>query len=337
MHTGEGDISQIGSVKNWNYKGNIDYYKDECSVVNGSAGEFYSPQQTKEKPVTIFTPDLCRSITFDFEQEIDVMGIKGYKYAAGAKTIDNGTIYSENKCYSVVNKTSPPSGIFDTSDCRYGAPIYISYPHYYAADPYYLQFYDSDKKSDKEKHEFYIVLEPMTGIVLEVAARLQINLQIKPVSNIALYEEAPFMYFPALWFEQKITLNNEMASSLKTVILAPLLGYICIGIIIIIGFIILSWIPMQNLIRKKLKLNKKDSKINNKTFDDNNYCHNNGINNTDNNNTIIKKTIIPPENSPLIDNKMLKVEFINNKKLEESIKLPPSDPAKIGWNEKLKP
>lgn len=53
-----------------------------------------------------------------------------------------------------------PSGLFNVSSCRFGAPVFMSFPHFYNADPFYSQQVDG-MKPDKNKHEFFVALEPV--------------------------------------------------------------------------------------------------------------------------------------------------------------------------------
>ncbi|XP_037042329.1 protein peste-like isoform X2 [Bradysia coprophila] len=257
MHTGEDDISQIGTIKNWNFAPRIKYFSDECGVLKGSAGEFYPPIKEKSAPVSLFVPDVCRGINLDFDEEKTVHGITGYKYRGDKKTVDNGTLYPENQCYSAGE--SVPSGVMNVSACRYGAPVFMSFPHFYAADPYYLDQVEGMNPS-KAKHEFYMTLEPMTGIPLDVAARMQINMLIRPVPNVSLYQHAPYMFFPVLWFEQKVTIPGDMASEIKTVVAMPMTGYMAIAIVFVIGLILTFWWPVARMVNRKGKGYVNDGK-----------------------------------------------------------------------------
>lgn len=250
MHTGDGDISKIGEVELWDYRDHTDFFEGTCGMVNGSAGEFYPPNQTKDKPVSFFSPDMCRTINFDFAEEVNVNGINGYKYSGSKKTVDDGSMYPENKCFN--SGQSIPSGVMNVTSCRFGTPVFMSFPHYYQADKYYLDQVEGLNPT-KEDHEFHIVLEPMTGIPLDVAARFQINMLIRPIPNIALYQDAPTMFFPVLWFEQKVAITDEMAADVRTVLSIPTTGYICAGIMFAIGFIMVLWLPVARYIGHKRK------------------------------------------------------------------------------------
>lgn len=252
MHTGDGDIRQIGSVKLWDYATQTPFFPGECGLVNGSAGEFYSPNQQRTEPISFFSSDMCRTIKFDYAEDVKVQGITGYKYIGGKKLLDNGTLYPENLCFS--GGDSVPSGVMNVSSCRYGTPVFMSFPHYYEADPYYLDQVDG-LRPDKAKHEFYMTLEPKTGIALDVAARFQINMLIRPVPNVAMYQEAPYMFFPVLWFEQKVQIPADLAVDVQTVLSIPSTGYICIGVLILIGIVMLFWVPVDRCMKNRKKRN----------------------------------------------------------------------------------
>lgn len=73
------------------------------------------------------------------------------------------------------------------SDCRYGAPIFASFPHFYLANASYLNAV-TGLSPNQSKHEFAISLEPITGIPLDVDAKLQINTLIQPISGFGWVE-----------------------------------------------------------------------------------------------------------------------------------------------------
>lgn len=53
-----------------------------------------------------------------------------------------------------------PSGLFNVSSCRFGAPVFMSFPHFYSADPFYREQVGG-MNPDKDKHEFFVALEPV--------------------------------------------------------------------------------------------------------------------------------------------------------------------------------
>lgn len=138
------------------------FFEGKCAELVGSAGEFFPPGMSKEKDVSVFSPEMCRSILMEFENETDVHGVNVFKYSGGDKTVDNGTLYPENECYC--SGDCVPSGLFNVSSCRFGTPVFMSFPHFYKADPFYHNQVEG-MKPDKDKHQFSISFEPVSFYV----------------------------------------------------------------------------------------------------------------------------------------------------------------------------
>lgn len=66
------------------------------------------------------------------------------------------------------------------SDCRFGAPVFASFPHFYLADEKYVDAM-TGLKPEQSKHEFSLSLEPSTGIPVDVDAKIQINTLIQDI------------------------------------------------------------------------------------------------------------------------------------------------------------
>lgn len=135
-------------------------------------GEFHPTNASPKKPLRVFTPDMCRTLEIDFEEEVDIHGVKGFKYVGGEKLVDNGTRYPENSCFF----TGQPlkSGVLNISSCRYGTPVFMSYPHFLFADPYYVNQIEGMKPVE-EKHKLYVVIEPVSlSILINFALKLKL-------------------------------------------------------------------------------------------------------------------------------------------------------------------
>ena len=95
-----------------------------------------------------------------YEEDYVYRGLKTLLFGGTKKTVDNGTTVDENKCYCDL-EFCPPSGVLDISKCQYGAPVFMSFPHFYQADPDYLTSVEG-MKPDRDKHRFYIAVEPVS-------------------------------------------------------------------------------------------------------------------------------------------------------------------------------
>jgi hypothetical protein len=157
VHTGKSDINKIGSIELYNDLNYNPYYQGECSKLHGSTGELFSPTRQRDS-IDVFIADIYRTLTLDYEKDVMVNNILGFKYLAGKRVIDNGTNYAENLCF---NNDKYPSGVMNISASRYSSPVFMSYPHFFEADEYYLQNVDG-MNPNRDKHQSYITLEPVS-------------------------------------------------------------------------------------------------------------------------------------------------------------------------------
>ncbi|KAG5890079.1 hypothetical protein JTB14_003643 [Gonioctena quinquepunctata] len=199
MNNGGDDIDKLGIVRFWNYKDSVPYWKGQCGKVEGTTGELWYPPKDMQT-IKIFSNDLCSSVTLDHSSEHTVHGIEGHRYVGGPRTFDNGSKYPEMSCF-VPEGFKYYSGVRNVSLCKFGAPAFISFPHFYQADPYYLEQIEG-LKPVQSKHEMYLAIEPMTGLPLTVQASFQLNLQMQQMDGIKMLEHVKTRLMPAFWFAQ---------------------------------------------------------------------------------------------------------------------------------------
>lgn len=213
-------------------------------------------------------------------------GILGYQYAIGEKTLGNSTkrhyphdqakyferttttedffdakhsttesneniddpdTINMGQCYC--NGECSPMGVINITACRYGAPGFVSLPHFYKADPI-LREQVNGMKPNESKHSFYITLEPNTGVPLDVAARFQINILVQPSLSVALFRDVPKIYFPIFWFNLKSGTTENLAWSLRQLLIVPSAGLYGSVILAIVGAIIIIIIAVAIYVRK---------------------------------------------------------------------------------------
>lgn len=242
IYNGENNIETLGLLNTWNYNKTVPFLNGNCSKIEGTTGELWYPPKDRST-IKLFSSDLCSSIELKRVDKYTTYGIEGIKYGGSQKIFDNGTIYPEMKCF-IPEGVQLPSGVRNVSSCKFGAPAFISYAHFYMADPIYRQAVDG-MKPNKDKHEMYIALEPSTGLPLKVQATFQINLKMDPIEGIDLLTNIPSKMMPSFWFQQTVELSKDLASQTKLLLVAPSVGtytgygFIGIGILLIIvgGFI----------------------------------------------------------------------------------------------------
>ncbi|KAJ3643123.1 hypothetical protein Zmor_025854 [Zophobas morio] len=227
---------KFGKIITWNHRNESDYYEGECNAVKGSAGEFY-PINQKPDYIEFFSSELCKFAKLEYEKDVVVKGVKGYKYT-GKNIFDNGTLRPDNKCFCVGE--CQPSGIFNVSSCRQDSPTFLSMPHFYNADPYYINAIEGLKPEDK--HEFYITLEPKSGIVIDIGAKMQVNVLLQPIPYITMYEKVPKLVFPVFYFDQNLPATDDLASILIQIQSLPDVSNIAVLILLTLGLASIVWI-----------------------------------------------------------------------------------------------
>lgn len=236
MHTGTDDITKLGIMDAWNFEQYPPYYDGQCARITGSTGELFPPMENA-KNVDLFAPEICSSLKLNkTEETLERFGLEAYKFVGDSSVFDNGTKFPEKRCFCAKSQLignnanirscteeCMPSGVRSISKCRFGAPAFISFPHFYLADHWYL---DNVKGMNpkKELHEFFLAVEPKTGIPLEVKARMQINILLRPYENSELFKNMPRVMMPALWFTQSAELTSKLADVTKLLVKLPAIG-----------------------------------------------------------------------------------------------------------------
>lgn len=190
MQTGAGpsadSIEQTGNVRSWNGANRTQFYRGNCADVHGSTGELWHPNVRLNRPVEIFATDVCRTLPLAYAGEVEVLGVPGGQWVGDDRVLDNGLKYPETGCYCTGEPARCPDlmpGVMNVSDCRFGAPAFVSYPHFYLADESYRAAVEG-LRPNRSLHEFQLALEPQTGIPLRVNARLQINILLQPIERV---------------------------------------------------------------------------------------------------------------------------------------------------------
>lgn len=236
MFTGTDEITKLGNLQMWNGNSSTGLFRNSCSIVKGTSGELWPPIENHEKPtISVFAPDICRNIDLKYSSDFSKLGLNGYKWAVDDEVFDNGKKYPNMKCYCSANEKLCPDlqpGLFNASSCKFGSPVFISFPHFYLADKSYLNKI-TGLKPNRSLHEFNIALEPQTGIPLSINAALQINLLLKPWSGISALQGVPEIFVPMLWFKQRAELTEDLAKQARLAVMLPsfgvLIGYGLLG------------------------------------------------------------------------------------------------------------
>lgn len=216
MMTGEDTLDNLGRIDKWNGRNYTSFYTPPCNEVTGSAGELFSPHLSR-KDLVFFSSDLCMSAKLFFKEEVKDYGtLAAYRYSGTNHTFANGTTVPGNECYCV-GKTCAPMGLLNAESCRMGAPAFVSFPHFYAADPFLLEGVEG-LEPDEKKHSLFLDIVPNLGVPANVSIKLQINIHVTPFKAISLLKSVPDVYLPMLWFEVQGGMTPTLASQTKTLV-----------------------------------------------------------------------------------------------------------------------
>lgn len=248
MMTGEDTLDNLGRIDKWNGRNSTNFYTPPCNEVTGSAGELFSPHLSR-KDLIFFSSDLCMSAKLFFKEEVkDYGGLAAYRYWGTNHTFANGTTVPGNECYCV-GETCAPMGLLNAESCRMGAPAFVSFPHFYAADPFLLEGVEG-LAPDKKKHSLFLDIVPNLGVPATVSIKLQINIHVTPFKSISLLEHVPDVYLPMLWFEVQGGMTPSIASQMKMLVYFMTSSVpsvvvwsviICLAVLTVLVVVVVAW------------------------------------------------------------------------------------------------
>jgi len=218
VKTGLGDLNHEAEIVSWKNMTSIDVWTDSyCNAINGTDGTMFHPFIEKNETLYMFTNDICRSIYAQYEQDVTVKGLQALKFVPPDSVFANETENPDNACFCVPDTGHClGAGVLNISKCQFGAPVVSSSPHLFQADPKYLARLQGLNPS-KELHQTYLHIEPITGMVLQAAKRLQVNAFVDNIPTWSSYfEKFPDkIIFPVIWIEEKGGLDDRTAAIMR--------------------------------------------------------------------------------------------------------------------------
>jgi len=212
IHTGASSLHNLGQIVTFNNSKTNPFYHGKCGKYEGSP-ELFPPYMDGKSKQLVFNNDVCRTLKLSPSGEKEkIHGTEGSAYVVDETFFANATINPENKCFS---SKEIPSGMFDASACRFGAPIFMSQPHFYQADPYYQKFLANPLKPNKSLHETKFVFETVSGVPMKVAARFQVNIKLNRIDELPAFKNLPELtYLPFVWFDTSMEMPKDLTSQM---------------------------------------------------------------------------------------------------------------------------
>ncbi|KAI1287075.1 Lysosome membrane protein 2 [Halotydeus destructor] len=217
IYTGQGSTSPF-FLNYVSFKDNT-WWKDECNQLVGTDGTGFAPMITKDQILTIFVEDMCSSTQVAYTRESEYKAVKGFRFETETKP--------PRKCFCTRKRRKDwcgkQDGLFDIGPCNSEAPLFISMPHFYSANPPLHTKFDG-LKPNKRDHWSVIDVEPTTGIPMYAAKKLQINVKVETIPMLGDFSSIGNLYIPLAWIEEEGGLTDELANELKFKLLYPVKG-----------------------------------------------------------------------------------------------------------------
>lgn len=220
MNTGTDSWTYTGEMRTWNGDTSVPHYRGLCGQVRGSTGAVNAPmtsEQTNNPPdFNLFITDLCKALTLRYDGDFVLNGLEGKVWVGDSRVFDNGHNFQESECQCTAPVDQCPAlapGVQDVSGCKFGAPLVVSFPHFYLADPSYLNAV-TGLSPMRQAHEFRYALHPFSGVPMTVNGRLQYNVHVKDY-GLDVTSGLPDVFIPAFWVEQRVVLTQDAIDDIK--------------------------------------------------------------------------------------------------------------------------
>ncbi|XP_023684494.2 lysosome membrane protein 2-like [Paramormyrops kingsleyae] len=269
--TGESDSLDYTKVVAWNGESRLTWWSsNQSNMINGTDGSTFHPLLSRKERLDVFSPDLCRSIYMEYIEDVEVKGIPAYRFAPPREVLASAEENPANAGFCVTTGNCLGTGVLDVSVCRDGAPVIVSFPHFYLGDRKYVQAIDG-LSPNQEDHQTYLDINPTTGIPVRASKRAQINILLERISGFPATKYLNRTIFPVMFINESVVIDDASSMKMKKLLLIeklvsnfPLL-IIGLGVIMLLVFIILVFRFHQQ--KKNTKHNAAYTPVNYKTED----------------------------------------------------------------------
>ena len=101
---------------------------------------------------------------------------------------------------------------------------------------------------NKEEHESFVDINPLTGIILRGAKRFQINTYVRKLDDFVETGDIRTMVFPVMYLNESVLIDKETANQLKSVINTTLvvtnIPYIIMALGVFFG-LVFTWLACR--------------------------------------------------------------------------------------------
>ncbi|GFS15818.1 scavenger receptor class B member 1 [Elysia marginata] len=215
IHSGQRGLTDFASIVSWNGERELSVWtSDYANSINGSLGVFFPPFVRKDRNQDIFSTDLTRSLSLTFQKEVELHGIPLYKFYAPPITFANVSINPLNAGFCTPPGHCLPSGLLNMTNVYYGVPLVLSNPNFLFCDPDIVESVRG-LRPDREAYENHLNIEPFTGITMDGAKRMQINLHLQRIDDFPETYKLRPVFMPILWLNESARIPKDQADDFK--------------------------------------------------------------------------------------------------------------------------
>nr|AAR12144.1 scavenger receptor class B member 1 [Tupaia belangeri]ABY84055.1 scavenger receptor class B member 1 antigen [Tupaia belangeri] len=249
VFTGVKDFQRIHLVDKWNGLSKVNFWhSDQCNMINGTSGQMWAPFMTPESSLEFYSPEACRSMKLIYQEPGVYEGIPTYRFVAPKTLFANGSDYPPNEGFCPCLE----SGVQNVSTCRFSAPLFLSHPHFYNADPVLAEAVIG-LHPNQEEHSLFLDIHPVTGIPMNCSVKLQLSLYIKAVKGIGQTGKIEPVVLPLLWFGESGAMEGETLRTFYTqLVLLPAVLHYAQYVLLALGCLLLL-VPVVHHIRSQEK------------------------------------------------------------------------------------
>lgn len=214
---GTTDYARANSILRINGFDKLPFWNSEFSnSIYGTDAQQMPPSIERGQKLEYFSRDLFRSVSLDFVSETKVNGVSAYRYQVSNGTWD----WTRKENHGFCIGECPLNGVMDLSPAYpMNAPIFASKPHFLGADEFYPDLLgDKSLRPNEEKHETWNDVEPVSGFLIGVHRRIQVNIKLERSTLVSTMKKIqPVTYLPTLWYGIEVEVDDTNAVLLKFV------------------------------------------------------------------------------------------------------------------------
>uniref|UniRef100_A0A8R1HZ51 CD36 family protein n=1 Tax=Caenorhabditis japonica TaxID=281687 RepID=A0A8R1HZ51_CAEJA len=256
VDTGVPSPFKIGHLYTWNNltmmpEGTWD--SEYARMINGTDGQLFSPMLKREQRLTLFVPQICRSVQMEYQKDVSVSGVPSWRYippqdlydpalpqnrafcnkAGMPRFFDNTTVQIEN-CL--------PAGLIDLSRCQSGSPrVYLSNPNFYNSPKELWHAVTGLAVPSPSNDVTYVDIEPVAGVPARAKRIMQINVGMVK-GDLSITKNTTNVIVPVLWMNDTAYFDDATRDQLYEIFKAKHFSFI--GGVVCLSLGLVAWLAV---------------------------------------------------------------------------------------------